>query len=134
MDLSPKRFHDLEELIKTRNSFHEWIREGKVQTQLFNQDIEKMSVPFLSNVVKKEDEILDKLKSTLKPDDSNINVVDDFLPPEYGDFYSDFNPLAVNFKIYNKKHPKLIPTLIVANQYGHNFTGITLNGAKFVFY
>ena len=60
MDLSDKRFHDLKELVKTRNIFHEWVREGKVQTQLFNQNIEKVSGPLLANVIKKEDEIIDK--------------------------------------------------------------------------
>ena len=98
MDLSDKRFHDLEELVNTLNSFHEWIREGKVQTQLFNQNIEKVSGPLLANVIKKEDEIINKLKPTLLATDSaksHYSDIDIDLPPEYGDFYKEFKPLAV---------------------------------------
>ena len=123
MDLSPKRFHDLEELIKTRNSFHEWIREGKVQTQLFNQDIEKIAVPFLSNVVKKEDEILNKLKS--KEPTTEVDSTVDLLPPEYGDLYSDFSPLAVELQIRNVENPRIRPKYITIDQYGHCFIGIS---------
>ena len=134
MDLSDKRFHDLEELIKTRNSFHEWIREEKEQTQLFNQQIEKTSVPFLANVIKKEDEIIDKLKPKETPVDTSIVTDIGSLPPEYGDFYSDFKPLEVELKINSIQHPSIRPKRIVLEQYGNRFTGITLNNIPFVFY
>ena len=135
MDLSDKRFHDLEELIKSRNSFHEWIREGKVQTQLFNQNIEKVPGPLLANVIKKEDEIIHKLKPTPIPTDSVIKHYSDIdLPPEYGDIYKEFKPLAVEFAIPNIQHPKIKPKHVVLDHYGHNFTGITLNNIPFILY
>ena len=135
MDLSAKRFNDLEELIKTRNSFHKWIREGQVQTQLFNQNIEKVSGPLLANVIKKEDEIIDKLKPTPVPTDSVIDHYSDIdLPPEYGDIYKEFKPLAVEFAIHNIQHPKIKPKHIGMDHYGHISTGITLNNTPFLFY
>ena len=132
MDLSYKRFHDLEELIK--NSFHKWIWEGKVQTQLFNQNIEKVSGPLLANVIRKEDEIIDKLKPPLNtgivhPSDINID-----LPPEYGDIYKAFEPLAVDFSISSILYPKIKPRSIVMNYGGHTFTGININDKAFIFY
>ena len=133
MDLSDKRFHELEELIKTRKSFHEWIREGKVQTQLFNQQIEKTSVPFLANVVKKEDEIIDKLKSKETPTVDSID--DSFDPPsEYGDFYSEFAPLTIEFKARNIDQTIAMPKLNLVKLYGHTFNGVEINKTFFIFY
>ena len=96
-----------------------------------------MSGPLLANVIKKEDEIIDKLKPTLSsiPTDSVTDHYSDIdLPPEYGDIYKEFKPLADEFEIHNIQHPKIKPKHIVMDHYGHNFTGITLNNSPFLLY
>ena len=98
-----------------------------------------MSWPLLANVIKKEDEIIDKLKPTPLATDSVIKHYSDIdidLPPEYKikDFYKKFKPLAVEFSINYIQHPKIKPKQIVIHHYGHNFTGIALNNTPFLFY
>ena len=111
------------------------VPRGKVETQLFNQNIEKVSGPLLANVIKKKDEIIDKLKPTPLPNDNGIAHYSDIdLPPEYGDIYKEFKPLAVEFAINNIQHPKIKPKQIVMDHYGHRFTDITINNILFIFY
>ena len=82
MDLYTKRLRDLEPLIITRNKFNSWIHQGKLDQQLFLQNIEKVSEPLLKVVIKKEDaiiQLLDQFKVKVKVNQPDIKVNDNYI-------------------------------------------------------
>ena len=139
MDLSPKRFKDLELLIKTRNEFNDWIQQGKIRNQLFLQNIDDVSKPFLKEVVEKEDEIIKKLNvRAVEPKAEGLKVeepiVEELKVIDQAEIYSKLIPITVIFKD-TRPLPYLIrPISIMVEKPGNRFSGISINNINFFLY
>ena len=144
MDLSPKRFKDLELLIKTRNEFNDWIHQGKIRNQMFLQNVDDVSKPFLKDVISKENEILKKLDNkveqpkAVEPKAEGPKVeepkVEEPKVIDQDEIYSKLIPITVDFK-NTRPLPYLIrPISIMVEKPGNRFSGISINNINFFLY
>ena len=116
MDVSDKRFTELRALSKAITIQNNILEQSKQKDINFQLGIQKVSEPFLRDVIKKEDEIIEKLNDTVKQPDVN---------------YVELIPINIDFKTKTNLHPSIKPILIMVHKYKKDFTGIKINNTSF---
>ena len=142
MDLSDKRFTELRALSKAITIQNNILEQSKQKDINFQLGVQKVSEPFLKDVIKKEDEILEKLndKTNVETKTADVEALIDLddvkQPPSYSESADKLYLININFETKPGLDISITPMPSTVKLYNSKdeLNGITINNTSFYYY